>query len=129
MEADVDIITFGLSRHHNREAHYSEFNPGLGISLNSPSPFAGLEYILETGTYRDSVRKQALFSLVGARYTHTIFCTDAAIGPYIGSAFNGFGGAYSIGVNAYRDLWIHATCAPKGFAETTTFGLFLRYKL
>src|SRR6266480_2674658 len=73
--ADWGVNVYGLSRHLDRakarELHVdSELNPGLGLRYRVPRD-ERLDWIFDTGFYRDSGRNRAFFAGAGASWHAT----------------------------------------------------------
>src|SRR5438034_1358694 len=73
--ADWGVNVYGLSRHLDRakarELHVdNEVNPGLGLRYRAPRD-ERLDWIFDTGLYRDSGRNTAFFAGAGASWHAT----------------------------------------------------------
>jgi len=73
--ADWGVNVYGLSRHLDRakarELHVdNEVNPGLGLRYRVPQG-EGLDWIFDTGLYRDSGRNRAFIAGAGASWHAT----------------------------------------------------------
>ena len=73
--ADWGVNVYGLSRHFDRakarELHVdNELNPGLGLRYRVPQG-ERLDWIFDTGFYRDSGRNRAFFAGAGASWHAT----------------------------------------------------------
>ncbi len=138
----LELDVFGLSYHTNREYNFNEVNPGIGLSLTVQNPenqLCHFSAVTSAGTYKDSYRNQAVYALIGPRFTlgyDDSFHVSATVqaGYMQGSGQNGF--AYVPFITMGYD-WIDVGLTGNPFGngkkereDYTKWGaVFLKFKL